>query len=126
METNEKLGTASHFTCPECHGTLWEIVDGDLLRYRCHVGHAFTADAVLQAQSVQAEEMLWSLMRAHQERAALARRMAQQERMLRQDALADQLLQRARGYDEDAEVVRRLLRDHMAATATSEDEQDVS
>jgi hypothetical protein len=52
--------------------------------------------------------------------------MAQQERMLRQDALADQLLQRARGYDEDAEVVRRLLRDHMAATATSEDEQDVS
>jgi hypothetical protein len=36
------------------------------------------------------------------------------------------LLQRARGYDEDAEVVRRLLRDHMAATATSEDEQDVS
>lgn len=126
METDEKLGTASRFTCPECHGTLWEIVDGDLLRYRCHVGHAFTADAVLQAQSGQAEEMLWSLMRAHQERAALARRMAQQERMRSQDALADRLLQRARGYDEDAEVVRRLLSDHMGAAATGEDEQDVT
>ena len=63
-------------------------------------------------------------MRAHQERAALARRMAQQERQQNRDALADQLLQRAGGYDEDAEVVRRLLRDHMAVVAQPADEQD--
>jgi two-component system, chemotaxis family, protein-glutamate methylesterase/glutaminase len=125
METNEKLGKVSGFTCPECRGSLWEIDDGSLLRYRCHVGHAFTADTVLQAQTVQAEEMLWSLMRAHQERAALARRMAQQKRQQSRGALAEELLQRARGYDEDAEIIRRLLRSHMAATATSEEEKDV-
>jgi two-component system, chemotaxis family, protein-glutamate methylesterase/glutaminase len=125
METNEKLGKVSGFTCPECRGSLWEIDDGSLLRYRCHVGHAFTADTVLQAQTAEAEEMLWSLMRAHQERAALARRMAQQERLQSRDALAEQLMQRARGYDEDAEVVRRLLQDHMAVVASGEDEKGV-
>ena len=126
METDDQLGRPSRFTCPECHGALWEIDDGALLRYRCHVGHAFTADAVLQAQGVQAEEMLWSLMRAHQERAALARRMAKQERAQSRDSLAEQLLQRARGYDEDAEVIRRLLRDHMPAAVVEQDEQDVT
>jgi hypothetical protein len=25
MENVEKLGSLSAFTCPECHGTLWEL-----------------------------------------------------------------------------------------------------
>lgn len=125
METDEQLGEVSRFTCPECGGTLWEIDDGSLLRYRCHVGHAFTADAALHAQSNNAEELLWTLMRSHQERAALARRMAQQERLQSRDALAQDLLQRARDYDEDAEIVRRLLRDHTGVAETRDSEQDV-
>jgi two-component system, chemotaxis family, protein-glutamate methylesterase/glutaminase len=54
-------------------------------------------------------------MRVHQERAALARRMAQEERSLARDASAEILQQRARGYDEDAEIVRRLLQDYAPA-----------
>ena len=46
METNERLGELSPFACPECHGVLWEIDDGGLLRYRCHVGHAFTSETM--------------------------------------------------------------------------------
>ncbi len=110
MATEDRLGTPSRFTCPECHGALWEVNDESLLRYRCHVGHAYTADAMLSAQAVQAEELLWSLMRAHHERAELARKMARQERDNQRDALADHLSERARDYDEDAEVLRRLLR----------------
>ncbi len=71
-------------------------------------------------------QMLWSLMGAHQERAALARRMAEQERTRGRVALAEDLLQRARGYDEDAEVVRRLLRDDMSAIEPGDGEQDVT
>lgn len=110
MATEDRLGTPSRFTCPECHGALWEMNDESLLRYRCHVGHAYTGQAMLSAQAVRAEELLWSLMRAHHERAELARKMARQERDNQRDRLADRLAERARDYDEDAEVVRGLLR----------------
>jgi two-component system, chemotaxis family, protein-glutamate methylesterase/glutaminase len=126
MDTENQLGKLSRFTCPECHGMLWEIEEGSLLRYRCHVGHAFTAAAMLHAHTASAEEMLWSLMRVHQERAALARRMAEEERARFRHAAAEELQQRARGYDEDAEIVRGLLRDHMATIETSDPGQDAS
>jgi len=37
----------SVFTCPDCGGTVWEFRDGKLIRYHCHVGHAFTIDSLL-------------------------------------------------------------------------------
>jgi two-component system chemotaxis response regulator CheB len=58
METENELGKPSRFTCPECNGALWEIDDASLLRYRCHIGHAYTAEAMLEAQTTNAEQML--------------------------------------------------------------------
>jgi two-component system, chemotaxis family, protein-glutamate methylesterase/glutaminase len=109
MEANQQLGERSPFSCPECEGALWEIADGGLLRYRCHVGHAFTAEAVQAGQGRRTEELLWRLLRNHRERAALADRMAEREQSLRHDDLAGVLRYRARGYEEDAEIIRRLL-----------------
>ena len=110
MELEEKLGDLSPFTCPECSGSLWEINDGSMLRYRCHVGHAFTAETVLSGRTVELDRMLESLLRSHQERAALVRRMAKHERSLQHDSLAAQFDARAAEYEHDAEVVRRLAR----------------
>src|SRR5262249_27452786 len=45
-----KLGKLSPFTCPSCRGSLWELQDGELTRYRCHTGHAFSADSLLADQ----------------------------------------------------------------------------
>ncbi|MEX2643520.1 MAG: chemotaxis protein CheB [Acetobacterales bacterium] len=108
MATEDRLGSRSRFTCPECNGTLWEIEDDDLLRYRCHVGHAFTADALMVSQGDANEQMLWSLLRSHRERAELARQMA--ERTDSAD-LAQDMQRRALQYDENAELLRRILRD---------------
>jgi two-component system, chemotaxis family, protein-glutamate methylesterase/glutaminase len=41
------LGEPSLFTCPECHGILLRLKAGGGLRFRCHTGHAYTADALL-------------------------------------------------------------------------------
>jgi two-component system chemotaxis response regulator CheB len=110
MAIEEKLGKLSPFTCPECHGALWEISDGSMLRYRCHVGHAYTADAIVAAGSIEIDKMMETLLRSHQERAALVHHMAKLERSQRNDGLARQLEERAKEYDEDAELVRRLAR----------------
>lgn len=109
MKKEDRLGELSVFICPECHGPLWEIEDGDMVRYRCHTGHAFTSEAMLEAQSVEADEMLWSLLRAHQQRAEFTRRMAERESTKDRTGLATQLRDRAREYQADAEVIERIL-----------------
>jgi two-component system, chemotaxis family, protein-glutamate methylesterase/glutaminase len=120
MRADDMLGTPSRFTCPECHGTLWEIEDGTMLRYRCHVGHAFAADAVLASQGDEIDRLLDTLLRSHQERAALAHRMASHERANDRHALADQLEIRARDYEDDVEIMKRLMRSGEAGPGESE------
>lgn len=64
----ETLGDQVPFNCPECDGVLWEIKEGDILRYRCHTGHAFTSEILLAAQSARIEETLWVTLRMFEER----------------------------------------------------------
>jgi two-component system, chemotaxis family, protein-glutamate methylesterase/glutaminase len=115
MEIENSLGKPSRFSCPECHGALWEINDVNRLRYRCHVGHAYSAESMPEAQTIDGEKMLRRLMRLHQERAALARRMAQKATVRSRSAEAAELRPRASEYDEDAEIIGRLLRQYAAA-----------
>lgn len=110
MRVDDMLGTPSRFTCPECHGALWEIEDGSMLRFRCHVGHAFAADTVLTSQGEEIDRLLGTLLRSHQERAALAHRMAEHERANDRHVLAQHLEKRARDYEHDVAIMKKLLR----------------
>lgn len=126
MKVDDRLGKISPFTCPECHGALWEIHDGAMLRFRCHVGHAFTADTVLAARGADIDRMLATLQRVHQERAALARRMAGRERAGARHNLADRLEARACDYEDGARVVMEMIRTGFGATADKEEGEDKS
>ena len=70
----------SAFTCPDCNGTLWEVREGELLRYQCRVGHAYSADSMVAAQDESVERALWAALRSLEENADLARRMAESAR----------------------------------------------
>jgi two-component system, chemotaxis family, protein-glutamate methylesterase/glutaminase len=100
--------TISPITCPECHGTMQEIHDGELLRYRCHTGHAFTLEVLGAAQAEAWERALYSAYGLQQERAILLRRMADQARR-RGSRESTYLEERARSYSEGAELLRRLI-----------------
>lgn len=123
MKVEEKLGTLSPFTCPECHGSLWEIEDGDMLRYRCHVGHAYTGDAMLSERGAEIEHMLEGLRRSNRERAALAQRMAKLEGK-RNKSLADKLAARAAEYEENARLFDRLLANGAILEEDGEENQE--
>jgi two-component system chemotaxis response regulator CheB len=69
-------GRASSFTCPACHGALWELETEGVLRYRCRVGHAYGPEAMYAFQNENVEEALWTAYRALEERVALAQRLA--------------------------------------------------
>ena len=109
MAADDQLGTPSRFTCPECHGALWEIEDGSILRYRCHTGHAFTADSVIAAQSAEIDNLIGVLFRSHQERAALMHRMSEKARADGRHDIADLFVTRARDYEASAEMMRRIF-----------------
>jgi two-component system chemotaxis response regulator CheB len=83
LERPSPPGESSVFSCPSCGGVLWELDESDdLLRFRCRVGHAFTANGVVEEQGERVEEALWTALRALQERGELSHRLA--ERMRRQ------------------------------------------
>lgn len=64
----ESLGELVPFNCPGCGGVLWQIEEGDALRFRCHTGHAFTAPVLLAEQTAKIEETLWVALRMFEER----------------------------------------------------------
>lgn len=71
-----ELGHPSPMVCPECGGVLFESERGDFFHFRCHVGHAYSEEALFAAQSRALEGALWSAVRALEEKAELSRRLA--------------------------------------------------
>lgn len=78
FDETKHLGAPSVFSCPECGGVLWEIKDGNLLRYRCRVGHALSAESVLAEQTEVVEKALWSALKTLEEKESLSHRLARQ------------------------------------------------
>jgi two-component system, chemotaxis family, protein-glutamate methylesterase/glutaminase len=108
-QADEQLERPLALTCPDCGGALREITDGELLRYRCHVGHAYDADLLLGAQTEGVERALWSALRALDERAALLRRLTRQEPI--NASLASRWAELATEHEAHAQAVRSLLLD---------------
>jgi two-component system chemotaxis response regulator CheB len=104
----EGVGVPSPFACPECGGVLWEMKNGELTRFRCRVGHAYTMSALAQDQSDGVEAALWAAMRALEEKAALSTRMAESTRSMRS---GERLREQAEADRTHAEIIRKMLFD---------------
>jgi two-component system chemotaxis response regulator CheB len=117
MEDVEKIGELSAFTCPECKGALWELRDGDLLRFRCHVGHAFSAESLVADQSEELENALWAALRSLEENAALSRRMAARAGERNHTFSVKQFEENARRVEQHAAVIRQALQNSEKAPA---------
>lgn len=69
----QQLGAPSGYTCPDCNGSLVSIGENN---FRCQVGHAWTAEALLSAQDDEVEGALCEALRSLQEKARPVRRLA--------------------------------------------------
>jgi two-component system chemotaxis response regulator CheB len=68
MNTLDRLGTQSPYTCPDCGGSLWHIKDGKPHRYRCYTGHVFNENILISKQLDTIEESIWVSIRMLEER----------------------------------------------------------
>src|SRR5262249_39079410 len=114
-----RIGHPSPFACPDCGGVLWEIEDNGFLRFRCRVGHAFTARNLGAEQRHAVETALWSALRALEESASLYRRMAEKANNASHTETAEKFEERAANTNENA----RVLRDFLLQVNQSDEEQ---
>jgi two-component system, chemotaxis family, protein-glutamate methylesterase/glutaminase len=110
IEDLEHRGVPSAFACPDCHGVLWEMRDGDLVRYRCRVGHAYLPQALAAAQSEQLEQSLWVALRTLKEHSALSKRLAQRARDRKMQQLASTYETRAHEASQRAALIEDVLK----------------
>jgi two-component system chemotaxis response regulator CheB len=102
------LGPPSAFSCPECRGPLWEVSEGELVSYRCRVGHAYSEDSMMIEQGSTVEAALWTALEALEERAEFLSRMSAGH-LERRPQLHDRFAGAADDARDRAELIRRAL-----------------
>lgn len=117
-------GAPSTFGCPDCGGVLWELREGEFVRFRCRVGHAWTGDALLVEQDDRFDEAMWIALRTLEERAALSRQIARRHRNRGGDRLADRFEGQAESIEGRAAVVRAALIEPRTPAVEADDEPD--
>ncbi len=105
----DTLGTPAPFSCPDCGGVLAEYYDGDLLRFRCQVGHAFSPESLLAQKTDTLDYRLWAAYQALDERATLSRRLAQNAHRLNDPTGERRFMQRCELAEQKKEQLRQIL-----------------
>jgi len=109
MHDLTRPGEPSGFGCPDCAGALFKIEEGTMVRYRCRVGHAWSAASLLARQSVDLEGALWMALRSLEEKAALTDDLAHRAGGEGHARTASRFQESAREALHAAELVRKLI-----------------
>ena len=109
LERDAPPGESSVYGCPACGGVLWELEEGELPRFRCRVGHAYSAEDAVASQGASVETALWTALRALRERAQLSERLADRVGANGAKQSKARFEEFAREAHEQAEAIRRLL-----------------
>lgn len=109
LNNEEESSTPTTITCPECHGVINEIHASAGTRYECQVGHSFTPQGLLDAQSDDLEHALWAAVRSLEEGASLSRKLAEKAGSNNRPTAAKQYRENANHRSQHAKILRELL-----------------
>jgi two-component system chemotaxis response regulator CheB len=107
-----QIGELTPFACPECHGVLSSIKDGDIIRYRCHTGHAYSADSLLTSITENIEDALWNTIRGIEESIFLLNNLGDHYAEKNYPQLAAQYFKKAHEAEERVKLIRNVVLDH--------------
>ena len=107
-------GRLTPFTCPDCHGALTQLIEGKLIRYRCHTGHAYTVSALLSEVTESVESMLYSAMRGLEETKMLLHNLGMHFTETQQTKVAELFFRKADQTGQQARVVHQSILKHEA------------
>ena len=110
MEDMDHIGRRSVLACPDCQGVMWEIDEGNLVRYRCHVGHSYTAELMSVAVDESLRRALASALRALEERVSLARKLQRQAERQQHALSAENWSKKAAEFQKELRIIRDATR----------------
>jgi two-component system, chemotaxis family, protein-glutamate methylesterase/glutaminase len=111
----------TRYTCPECGGHLSRERNGDLVRYVCEVGHAYSPESLDGEQASVVEGALWTATRLLGDRRTLLLEMASRVETSGNPRAAAEFRSRAGEAARAAEAVRSVLAEgHTALTSGTE------
>jgi two-component system, chemotaxis family, protein-glutamate methylesterase/glutaminase len=105
----EKQDQPSPFTCPECHGTIWEVRDNGELRFECRIGHSFSPESMAESNDEDVERALWAALRTLEESASLDQRLADLAAERNRASAHELYSSKAKERKKHAETLRDLL-----------------
>lgn len=109
IDKMDSLGERSNISCPECGGALWELKQGNVTRFRCHSGHAYNEESLLNSMDSSLEETLWVSMRILEERRSMLENMAHMDRSKGQSRWATLQQERADEMKVHVDRIREIL-----------------
>jgi two-component system, chemotaxis family, protein-glutamate methylesterase/glutaminase len=116
-----RIGRPSTLTCPACGGVMSQIKQPPL-RFRCQVGHSYTAEVLAAEQESAVDEALRVALRIIEERLVLLEKMAADAQHNGIHSVAERYLRRAAEYRNYI----RSLQDVTRSSALPADVQDRS
>ena len=106
VETEEQ---PSAFTCPECHGTIWEVRENGEVRFECRIGHSFSPESMAESNEEDVERALWAALRTLEESASLDQRLAELAAERHRSNAYELYSSKARERKKHADTLRDLL-----------------
>lgn len=105
-----QYGEMSKLSCPECQGVLTLLKDGPLSRYRCHTGHAFSPETLLEAIAEKIESNLFAALRGVDEHVILLNHMGDHFAEANYRADAARYFRKAREAEQRVALIRNAIR----------------
>lgn len=120
------LGELSPFTCPDCHGVLLNIKDGNFVRFRCHTGHGYSADSLLTTLSENVEDSIWNAVRVMEENAMLLKHLGNHLAQTGQKELSESYFIKAQEAENRINMLRQSAMRHEKLNAEKISQQSAS
>jgi len=118
-----EMGPLTQFTCPQCRGTLVRITEGKLSRFRCHTGHGFTEDALLEDLMEKIGDLIWQADRGFQEASMLLEHIGEHMQNAGETARSETFLAKARDLNQRASRFQKIALDHESLSIDNLEQQ---
>jgi two-component system chemotaxis response regulator CheB len=112
-----EIGSLTPFTCPECKGVLVKIAEGKMSRFRCHTGHAYTDNALLEAVMESTGSMLWEVIRSFEESVMLLNHMGRHLDDAGDASRAETFFKKAREIEKRSNTFHEVVLEHESLSA---------